>query len=286
MVTKFENFILNEKSGINDEVVILSKIIFIEYLNNNNLKKVDLPINKLNIKKIIIKNSNENEFNIDKSNKTIIFLKLDLNNLTEDTIYHELNHVLQFKMIGKDQTLINLFKYKSAQLIFKFKKNIEVENFIMFKYYSQKNEIDSFIYNFYKFIKDNIPNDKLNFNKNFEKLLTDSKDYKIYQFLKYYDPHNLKNMNENELLYILNTYEKNYKFLYKYHNNIFHYIAFFFKSIKEALNNNIAVFEPIIKIENLDKYLSNINKHKNISKKYMLNKMTRLYNIIFEETQK
>jgi len=113
MITNFKEFLINEESGINDEIINIANFIYEQYLKNDNINEIILPDNKLNIKKIKIRNiKNTTEFDINKSNNNTITLNLDLNNLNIDNLYHELNHVLQFKKEGKEKTIINLLRKK------------------------------------------------------------------------------------------------------------------------------------------------------------------------------
>jgi hypothetical protein len=147
-VKTFKEFLLTEELGFNLEVLNLSNIIYNTIKENPDIKKIELPENKLKIKNIFLTYNKEisSHFNINKSDINNIYL--NINKLNRSDLQHELNHALQFIHLGKKKTLDKHLKYKAFTLskgILSYDK--EFDDLIAFKYLSQTLEIDSFIYN-------------------------------------------------------------------------------------------------------------------------------------------
>jgi len=147
--------LLVESLGVNIDVDILSKFL-IDYLKD---KKYDqhiinknqlLELNKVNINKIIIDYSDKNQvdyFDIKKSRKTndgeVLYFHFD--DLNPNSIYHEINHALQFFIMGKERNKEQLTSIKASRIsrIFIDKNNEVIKRFSDLIYKSTEQEINS-----------------------------------------------------------------------------------------------------------------------------------------------
>jgi len=290
----FENFIILEKLGINIEVINISNIIYNQLIKNPKSTEIILPYNKLNIKKIIITHIQNGgaDLNIDKSTNDVIYL--NVHKITKDIIQHELNHALQLIKQGNSKIIKKITSYKAHLLMKNILPESEyIENLLAFKYFSQKYEMDSYVYNIkqdmlelfdnsfqnlnYKNYSDIINN---NFNVYYKHVLEESKYYKTYQqFLINYEPNTLNNMNNDELLLLINIVEDNYIFLIKQKNKL----STLLKSFYQILFKNNYINNVDIKITNIDKYINSLKSEKNTSVTYFNNKISKLYDIIRDE---
>jgi len=278
MQISYNNFILNEKLGINEDVIKISEIIFKNI--RQGLTKIKLPENKLNIKEIIINYTDSISImghNISDSteNKIIIninpYIKINLG-----MIYHEMNHILQFIKIGKNKSKEKLNPLMSMELTM-FNNDFQIKilkDFINFIYYLQKDEIDSYIYNSYyeikKFIKENNIDIK-NINNIFPILIKNTLGYKILTALKLYNVDNLKQLDNDILIRFINTINKNKDLILKYK--------------LENIENAIDIIKKGLlpqdyKILNIDDFLKKVKIKQKNSIKYFEKKLFKLNHLI------
>lgn len=268
---EFSKFILNEELGFNLEVIRLSEFIFNKIIDSKpKPNRILLPDNKIGIKEVFIKygkNQDNIEASIDvyKSNKKKIYITLV--NITKDNIEHKLNHVLQLSKIGKEKFINKYSEYKSFLLTGnKFINNRVFNNFLSFKYFTLKTELDSYIYNIYYEVKQNIR--KKEDLKNFNLYLNLSETYRMIKYYLYdYNVHDLKKIDPEVLILIFNVVEEKYKFIIKYNNrkDFITWIKSFFKKKSE------------FKIKNIDDYLHKMENIQIERQKYFSNKINKIY---------
>jgi hypothetical protein len=281
MQINFNKFLIYERLGINEEVLKISKEIFL--LIKKGEKNFSIDKNSLGIKKIIILKDNEVPvigLNFDDSTEDTIVLNLNpRSKITEGIIYHELNHTLQFLKIGKDKSIKKLDPLMSLNLTM-FDSDFHIksfENFSKVMYLIQKDEIDSYIYNTYfellEFFKKNKNSD---IDKVFPIILKKTIGYRIFNFLKNYDINELKQIDNETLLRFINTIDRNNHLISKHSLNIVSkYKILTSKTIK-----------PIdYKIKNIDTYLKKIKRKQSESVKYFNKKLIRLQTLIKEKIE-
>ena len=189
---------LNEELGVNIDVDNLSKFI-INYLKDKEygqilINKEQLPeLKNVNINKIIIdynKTGISDYLDIKKSQITndgaILYFHLD--GLDYNSIYHEINHALQFFVLGKERSKLQLTTIKAVNIAKLFaQKNKEItEYFSQLIYRSTEQEINSEVVGVYGELmthlrnkgweKGQLSNDD-NFKVIFEQYVKNSKPY-------------------------------------------------------------------------------------------------------------
>lgn len=294
----FNNYLIIEKLGINEEVLKISNIIYDDILIKNSYKnyQIKLPINKLGIEYVFIffKNHDNNKasFDIGRSNRNKIYLWISKDiKLTVDTIYHELNHAIKFIFVGKENSKKKLFDIKSLRLVKPYiaseHDNI-INTLIMFKYYSSREEIDSYLYNSYYQLINPSPDsifynfDKFytdNFNEFFDLLIRETESYSIFKFISNYNPNDLKKINHTDLQLYLNIVEDNYNFLLKQKRDIYSIL----RAVYQIIFKKHFISTLDIKIVNIDKYIDKLQKEKDESSKYLIKKLYKLYDLIKTE---
>lgn len=161
--------LLMEASGINDDVITLSDFLFND-LKNSNLAigeniiydDLDLPILKsVNIIELVVvivayENYVRGEFSLDHSTETEnnnYKILIRISEITQETIYHEINHVLQFILKGKESSLKQEYYNKSYQTASRVINQPPFKYFIDLIYFSQEGEINSLVAETYPLIK-------------------------------------------------------------------------------------------------------------------------------------
>jgi len=281
MQIQFNDFLLLEKLGINDDVIKLSEIVYSNI--QNGITEFNLPKNKLGINKIIIEYDNNIDAmgkNISDSTKDTIVLNINPNlKINKGMIYHEMNHVLQFVRIGKEKSKKKLDPLMSMELTM-FNTDFQIKilkDFIRFNYYLQKDEIDSYVYNSYYELKKYISINKIdneNIDKTFSIIIKLTMGYKILNYLKDYNVDDLKNIDNKILVNFINTIDKNNKLILKYTlENI--------ESVLDTIKKGLLPSE--YQIKNIDTYLNKIKKKQKESIKYLNKKLFRLKDLLINE---
>ena len=155
MIKKFSiHNIIVEKVGINLDLLYLSEQLYNLIKDNNksvyefNGKLFNVTILHINTIKITIDKSNSS-FDLSSSEITEkgfdININLNKNEIDSKVIHHELNHALRFYMIGKEKSIEKSHQLKSHNLSLNFIKTPEIDEFITLYYYSQPDEIYSYI---------------------------------------------------------------------------------------------------------------------------------------------
>lgn len=284
MITELRKFLLLETLGINDNVIKLSKYIF-DIIKDKKVNKITIPFYFYGIKTIIInykkiKNTHSN-FNFEDSNKDEIYL--NISNINKYDIEHELNHALQFIKTNKEKVRKQSSEYRALLLTNNdLEQNDIFEKLIAFRYFSQKYELDSLIYN----IKEDVSNlldlliennkiNKYNFNQHFKSLLIESETfYMIDGYLNKFNPKILKKLNNKELSLMLRVFNENKDFLSK--NKLCKINILFNKFKKIFLSNN-----QIPKID-INEYINKLEKDKNEYQNYFNKKVDKIYAYIYD----
>lgn len=300
MLENFENYLLVEKLSINEDAVILSEYIF-NIIQNKELKETyiinsnDIILNKIVLDKIIlnIKKSNDvitGDFNIQKSKITNRGLFGIINVYGKPniyTIYHELSHALKFYYKGKTQSLKQLSSLKSFDIK---SKNEILKEFLYLFYISEKDELDSYILESFKKLKDilstvkNINPNKFNLENLFKIFYKDTISYNHYELLKNYNiKEKFKNIKKEDIVSFFDYIEDRNGFYKKYYKkNLINIIRFVLFNIK-----NYNKLNKIELIDNLDdRYNSIINKYDDRFKKtgnVIHKKLIKLYGLLKEE---
>lgn len=296
----FQNYLILEKLSINDDVITLSEYIF-NIINNEKLKdnytitSSDLKLDKIVLDKIVLNieksnNTINGEFNMQKSKITdkglIVIINIyGIPNVY--TIYHELNHALKFYYKGKSTSLKQLSSLKSFDIK---SKNEILKEFLYLFYISEKDELDSYITESFKKLKDillsvkNINSDKFDLENLFKIFYKDTVSYNHYTLLKNYDMREkFKNFKKEEIVSFFDYIENRNRFYKKYYRknliNIIRFILFNIKNYNKINKNEL--------IDNLDdKYNSIINKYNERFKKtsdVIYKKLIKLYGLLKEE---
>jgi len=277
MQINFNDYLLVEKLGINEDVIKISEIVYKEIKKGNS--DIKIPDNKLGIKKIIIDYSKDIEMmgkDISTStNDTIVLMINPYLKINLGMIYHEMNHALQFIKIGKERSKKKLDNLMSMELSM-YNPDFQIDilrKFVKFKYYLQKDEIDSYIYNSYYELK-RMVNDNINIDKEFKILIKNTIGYKILNYIKKYDIDILKSIDSEILLNFINSIDRNNNLILKYKlENI--------ESVLDTIKKGILPKE--YKIKNFDKYLNKIKKEQKSSIKYFEKKLYRLKDLLIHE---
>ena len=147
---------LNEVLGSNMDVNTLSDFIF-NFLENKEMGQYTLTTNqlpklrKIKINKIIINYTHQKQpsyFDIKKSqitnNGAVLYFNFNKNDISDD-IYHEVNHALQFFVLGKERTANKLRPIEASKYSRRFIKNNKdiIDIFIDILDKSTESEINS-----------------------------------------------------------------------------------------------------------------------------------------------
>ena len=298
----FEEYIINEMLGINDDVSMLSEYLF-EILSKNTENKVvingeDLYTDKLFINKIIIKRITlkyeKAEIDLNKSEITdtglILYLNIHKNaTIYKETLYHELNHALQFYFKNKEVSLNKLKSFKAFQQANIFIENEYLKELVF--YFYLENEIDSLVNETYVYILKNIQkydktilNDKL--KELFDFYLKKSNAYLYYNYLKNYDPKRYYTVDLEIMSKFLNFYkELNNTFRKNNKESFITKFKMILNIIYITFNKNKYITYPELydkeKIRNmLDGFKPNFDK---LSDK-LIKKLGKLYDLVLEKT--
>jgi len=302
MINNYSEYLILEKLGVNNDIKSISEYIFNLIKKNDKettyiINSDDIELEKIILDKIILKIKKENEnisgyFNIQKSDITEkgLYAIINFHGAPDiHTIYHELNHALQFYYIGKTQSLKQLSNLKS----FNTKSNNEViKEFLYLLYISENSELDSFISESYKKLKNillsikEINKDKFNITILFKEFYKDTPSYNHYELLKNYNiDKKFEPFKKEDIVSFIDYIENKNRFYKKYYKkNLFNIIRLIFKELKDYKDYK---FNNIELIKDID------NKYNNIIKKYnkrfkdssikIHKKLIRLYSILEEE---
>jgi len=298
MFTNFDLFLIEEKVGINNDVVSLSEYIFNILQSNKNkyiIKSDDIKTEKIIIDKIIVnilddKTGISGELDIKKSkitNKGLysvinIFGKPNIN-----IIYHELNHNLQFFYKGKTETLKQISNLKSFNIS---GINVILEKFIYLFYISESTEIDSYITESYIVLKNilknvkNINPEKFKFELVYKEFIRDTISYQHYEMLKNYNMEKeFKKLKKVEVLAFFDLMKDQNIFFKKYYKkNLINIIRLIFKDFN--YNNRINNYKLIDNID--EKYSVLIKKYNlrfKLKSKKIFRKLSKLSEILKDE---
>ena len=312
----FDDFIL-ETLGINLDVKTLSDYIYNKISSSIDSKIITIFDNEVKTEKIVIDKiiikifNNKLKMSDDEKYNTVSVFRIDKSELTEKglyaviecygiptiyTIYHELNHALQFYYVGKQNSERRANRLKSFNIIsdkLEFKK---MQDFVIMYYISEDSEINSFISEDYKRLKDKLLQSK-NINDNifkkdfkntfydeiFKQYIKNTESYIHYQQLKDYDIYEeLKNVSKSDMISFFNAVEDESIFLKKfYKNNFWNKIRLIINNINNFDNKRIEFVDNID-----DRYNSLMKKYDNRFKtksNLIFNKLTKLYDILKDE---
>lgn len=214
--TLIEQKILKEEIGVNSDVRILSDFLFFELthrpfsigstitLNQNDLPETtNITINELNISRSNCENKTTNALNLTTSQQNdnnTYDINIILCDVNIETIYHEINHVLQFILRGKSKSIKNTYLSKSAEILNTILNDPNIDIFIDMLLKSRESEINSLVVETYPLIQNKINVDDA------MKILKDSNAYKISVELINYDIfENFENTDE----FVLGTFFNN-----------------------------------------------------------------------------
>ena len=220
-----------------------------------------------------------------------IILNLNKNDIDVKAIHHELNHALKFYMVGKEKYIDKTRELKSYKMSRAFIKNAEVENFIDLVYYSDLEEVDSFISEAYYEIMSNFKKiesiTETDFNKYFETYYKDTYIYNISKVLENYNVGLLKKHNSDMLVLFFNILNDK-KDLLKVSKNSGS-LKKILLNIRNIFNDNYYMswyynkIDKSVKIENLDEILKIYDKRFKKASKTIKYKLSKLYSLILEE---
>ena len=298
MFSSFNLFLIEEKVGINNDVVSLSEYIFSILQSNKNkyiITSDDVKTEKIIIDNIIInilnnKTGISGELNIKKSKITNKGLYTVINiygTPNINTIYHELNHALQFFYKGKTETLKQVANLKSFNI-----SGIDVilEKFIYLYYISESTEINSYIAESYIELKDilknvkNINPKKFNFELVYKEFIRDTISYQHYEILKNYNiEKEFKKLKKVEVLAFFDLMKDQNIFFKKYYKkNLINLIKFIFKNFN--YNDRINNYKLIDNVD--EKYSVLIKKYNlrfKLKSEIILRKLSKLSAILKDE---
>lgn len=162
--------ILKETVGINDDTVVLSDFL-VELLKNKQTNSNQIIINKqelpklkqIRIKELIINfiaNSLTTYKNyvdiqrsyIDENGEYTIFCYLM--NTDKETIYHEVNHILQLVLKGKTKSITDFYNIKAVTFVQRILSNEHILPFIDLLIKAKESEINALVAEVYPLVKD------------------------------------------------------------------------------------------------------------------------------------
>lgn len=303
----FEEFILNEKLGINSDLIIISDYIYsllIKFPNENSfvingkdIKTEKIIIDKIHFNKTEIKDAEAN-FNIKKSKITnkgiVIYINFNLKKeINKITIYHEIQHSLDFYYKGKEKTVKETIDLKSVKTALNHISNDKIKLFILALYYSETTEINARIAETYKILLDKItindPDEKY-IREIFVKEYVELKKYLKVYFLQNYNIYNLKEIDLNDLLIFFNIIDDNHKLLLKYTKNTlvnnFNYIILGIKDFLFKKYRYRKIKKRYKNIEDIDFLLDKYNNRFKKAVETLILKLDRLLSLLIEEKVK
>ena len=285
-IMNYNKFLIIEKLGANKDVELLSHYLKDKILNksiiiNNIPLKLSKPINK-----IIIDIGQKDYFDMSRSHSNIngynLYFKFSPNP-SIDIISHELNHAFQFIMKGKEKSLHDLDKLKSAKLAkgllpFGY-KNDKFNDIVDFIYYLSDAEIDSYVMETYSDIKELFKNYKID-KQTFISLINISTPYKICEYvdninLNYY----LKEISiEDKIIFfsILKEEEKRLKNI-NIKNNFFRKLSNLYNFFKIKINSNSV---KKIEVDDISLIIDKWDKYFKIKSNKLKRKLFRLYDLL------
>lgn len=303
MIAKFNHYnLIIEKLGINLDIENISEYIF-SIIKNNNSLIINIDGSLLKTKEIKIKNIKINvydfdfngSFDISSSKITteglLIVININKNNISKKLIHHELNHALEFYMVGKEKYIEKSHKLDSHLLSKKFINNEYIEVFTNLFYYSESTEINSRIPEDYYDMLDKFrvigKMDIKTFNKYFSIFKKESESYKIAEDLLLFNFDQFKKLNSDNLIIFFNILDDR-KELLKIRRTSGSFTKFL-TTLKIFLTgeyfNNLyyKTIDKNIKIENLDNILNIYsNRFKKSANKY-IEKIDKLYDVLLDK---
>lgn len=297
-LNNFNEFILNEKLSINNDVLLISKYIF----DNIDKSNIILSGKIINTKEIKINDihitfdKNLKEFgnlNLSKSEltKNCLNLYIKLKYKNEGTIYHEIQHSLNLFFEDKDKILNKLMKLNSLNIPIKLFDNIELKKFIDLVYFSMKYENDAYttqiyieLLNYFKQL--NISNED-EFRQIFKQNIKNNEVYGISEKLYNFSFNDLKkSVGAKNLIIFFNIFEDNFEYYKKNKKDTF------WNQIKKVIRDKYILLFNNHYYLNIDKKYNDYdidkilkkyeNEFKN-SSKYIKKKLFRLYDLFLDE---
>lgn len=281
--------ILKETVGINEDVVILSDFVYhlLVKNNSNSLIKItqsELPeLNKIKIKELIINRTPKSEVTYKKNyldiEKSFIHsdghysIVLYLMDIDKETIYHEINHVLQLILKDKVNNIKSMYNIKSVTTSAANFNDVNMEDFIDKLQKSKESEINSLITETYPLIQ------YINNQDEFITIIKNSNAYLISQeLIEYNIIDGFKNCDEFyrgvffELIpHIRKLYNKNESI-----NSLTDWMK------RQIENYNNAYIEPPL-TEITEKIMLRYQKYINKQGNKLQHKLFKLYSLIDEK---
>ena len=296
---------LNEKLGANIDVDILSKFL-INYLKDKQygqyaINKNQLPeLENVKINKIIIDYNDKSQasyFDIRKSkktnNNTILFFNIINNNLLED-IPHEVNHALQFFMLGKRKTADRLRPIEASNFSRRFiKKNREVvDKFVDILDRSIESEINSKVSGIYGELKSLLEQqgwtkrmikNNQQFNNWFSEYIKNTDGYKTsiimihYNIFKEFDNSNLKGVDNYDKRIFFTIMEESKNYIIKL--NLIDKIKYLWNFFKLTSTNRLDIGYNILTEEQVNSLMKKYQLFINKQGEKLRRKLFRLYDL-------
>ena len=307
-ILNFEKHLLTEKLGVNNDIKNITEKIYdlIKDTKKSKLKfngdifdTTKIKINSIEICLFDFESAGTFESSDSKiTEKGIdIFLNINKNYVTKETIIHELNHALEFYMIGKDKFIDNSKFLKIHKLSLKFIHDIRIEKFFELVYYSEESEINSYITESFYEIKDNIAStiDNINidftineYNKLFDFYYKNCMMFKISKELSSFDFKEFEKLNSNNLVMFFNDLKDKNDLIDEIRISKSKFKSILY-SIKDIFNNKYFTdsyynkIDKSVTIENLNDILNQYNKRFKIASEKIVKRLSKLYDLILDD---
>jgi hypothetical protein len=283
---KFEHYI-NERLGIREDVIILSDFLY-EYLKNNKrediiIEKKDIPKLGFDINKIYIKfkklkyiaTFDTRRTTLTKNGLNIyLIFNVDVD-ITVDTIYHEVAHLVEYD-IKISKRIYNFIDKKFSYEVSNIINNNKFNNLITFIYFSDESEIVSFTHQLYSELMElsKTLNNFYDKKELFEYVIDKSEFKEIYNnMINYNIFDDLKDISEKDKVRffndVINLDKKMIKFKYRKINRL--YVVY--NIISYILNRN----QQDIDLETI---MYKTQKHINKQGVKLKNKISKLYDFL------
>ena len=291
MIISYKKFVILERLGISQDVEVLSnylksKITDKSLTIDNIPLKLSKPINKIFIDINRNRNSNtEAHFDIGRSSLTNKGYDLYLvfsPNPTLEFISHEVSHAFQFIMKGREQSLHDIDRLKSAKLakgLLPFgAKNSKLNEVVDLIYYLSDSEIDSYVVELYSHITQLSKKYKID-KVTFQLLVKGFESYEVCKFVDSIElSEYLKDIPiEDKIKFFSILKEEEFRLKnINIKNNLFRKISNFYHFFKMVIKS-----EPVKKIEvdELHLVIDKWNKYFKIKSSKLKMKLFRLYDL-------
>lgn len=300
--------LLQEKMGVNPDVDLLSPFLF-NYVKDKshgiyNISSNELPkLSKVKIDKIIINYTDKEQssyFDVKKSKKTnngaILYFNFVDKNLLED-IPHEINHALQFFILGKKRTANRLSPIEAGNFSKRFiKKNREIiDEFIKILDLSTESEINAKVSGIYGELKltleqqgfkvGTIENSQ-KFRDNFTNYIKSTDGYKSaiqminYDIFKEFNNINLKGVEEYDKRIFFTVMEESGNYITRL--NLIDKIKYLWNFFSLTSTNRLDIDYNILTIEQVNSLMKKYQLFINKQGEKLRRKLFRLYDIFIK----